>query len=297
MKDKDIIRQFNNIFPKDIVEEFLFPLDSYRFYLERLSLDPLTFFNKWSDIDRQSLSNKYLRKNTNLDWMWSLSFPLFSLLEKYVENFINPKIIGFSGLPGSGKSTLMHCLAGLDNLSSGKVYIGDTDISELSERALTLLRRDRIGFVFQAFNLVPTLSAEENITLPRQLGASAPPESWVNKVVEAVGLSDRLHHRPNELSGGQQQRVAVARALAGQPEIIFADEPTGNLDSKTGDEILQFMQDAVRDLDQTIVMVTHDPSAAAHADRVVFLADGRIVQELKTPSADLILDTMKQLGD
>ena len=201
------------------------------------------------------------------------------------------------GPSGSGKSTLMHCLAGLDNLSSGKAYIGDTDISELSERALTLLRRDRIGFVFQAFNLVPTLSAEENITLPRQLGASAPPESWVNKVVEAVGLSNRLQHRPNELSGGQQQRVAVARALAGQPEIIFADEPTGNLDSKTGGEILQFMQDAVRDLDQTIVMVTHDPSAAAHADRVVFLADGRIVQELKTPSADLILDTMKQLGD
>ena len=207
------------------------------------------------------------------------------------------ELIVLLGPSGSGKSTLMHCLAGLDNLSSGKVYIGDTDISELSERALTLLRRDRIGFVFQAFNLVPTLSAEENITLPRQLGASAPPESWVNKVVEAVGLSNRLQHRPNELSGGQQQRVAVARALAGQPEIIFADEPTGNLDSKTGGEILQFMQDAVRDLDQTIVMVTHDPSAAAHADRVVFLADGRIVQELKTPSADLILDTMKQLGD
>ena len=201
------------------------------------------------------------------------------------------------GPSGSGKSTLMHCLAGLDNLSSGKVYIGDTDISELSERALTLLRRDRIGFVFQAFNLVPTLSAQENITLPQHLGASAPPDSWVQKVVEAVGLSNRLQHRPAELSGGQQQRVAVARALAGQPEIIFADEPTGNLDSKTGGEILQFMQGAVRELDQTIVMVTHDPLAAAHADRVVFLADGRIVQELAKPSSDLILDTMKRLGD
>jgi len=201
------------------------------------------------------------------------------------------------GPSGSGKSTLMHCLAGLDTLNSGKVFIGDTDISELSERALTLLRRDRIGFVFQAFNLVPTLSAKENIVLPQRLGAPAPQESWLNQVIDAVGLADRLSHRPNELSGGQQQRVAVARALAGQPEIIFADEPTGNLDSKTGGEILDFMQNAVRDLDQTIVMVTHDPSAAAHADRVVFLADGRIVEELTAPSADRIFDTMKRLGD
>tara|TARA_B100001996_G_scaffold331807_1_gene280640 strand:- start:253 stop:990 length:738 start_codon:yes stop_codon:yes gene_type:complete len=201
------------------------------------------------------------------------------------------------GPSGSGKSTLMHCLAGLDTLNSGKVFIGDTDISELSERALTLLRRDRIGFVFQAFNLVPTLSAKENIVLPQRLGATAPQASWLDQVIDAVGLADRLSHRPNELSGGQQQRVAVARALAGQPEIIFADEPTGNLDSKTGGEILDFMQNAVRDLDQTIVMVTHDPSAAAHADRVVFLADGRIVEELTAPSADLIFDTMKRLGD
>ena len=201
------------------------------------------------------------------------------------------------GPSGSGKSTLMHCLAGLDTLSSGKVFVGDTDIGELSERALTLLRRDRIGFVFQAFNLIPTLSARENIVLPQQLGAVAPEKSWFDQVIEAVGLADRLSHRPNELSGGQQQRVAVARALAGQPEIIFADEPTGNLDSKTGDEILGFMQNAVRELNQTIVMVTHDPSAAAHADRVVFLADGKIVEELVAPSADLIFDTMKGLGD
>ena len=201
------------------------------------------------------------------------------------------------GPSGSGKSTLMHCLAGLDTLSSGKVFLGDTDISELSERALTLLRRDRIGFVFQAFNLVPTLSAHENIVLPQKLGAAPPQEPWLERVIDAVGLADRLSHRPNELSGGQQQRVAVARALAGQPEIIFADEPTGNLDSKTGGEILGFMQNAVRDLSQTIVMVTHDPSAAAHADRVVFLADVRTVEELTSPSVDLIFDTMRRLGD
>ena len=207
------------------------------------------------------------------------------------------QLTAIMGPSGSGKSTLMHCLAGLDDLTSGKVFIGGTDISELSERALTLLRRDRIGFVFQAFNLVPTLSAQENIVLPQQLGARAPDASWLERVIEAVALGDRLKHRPNELSGGQQQRVAVARALAGQPEIIFADEPTGNLDSKTGGEILEFMQKAVRDLGQTIVLVTHDPSAAAHADRVVFLADGSIVHELTAPSADRILDTMKQLGD
>ncbi len=207
------------------------------------------------------------------------------------------ELTAIMGPSGSGKSTLMHCLAGLDNLTSGKVFIGETDISELSERALTLLRRDRIGFVFQAFNLVPTLSAQENIVLPQQLGATAPDASWFERVIEAVALGDRLKHRPNELSGGQQQRVAVARALAGQPEIIFADEPTGNLDSKTGGEILEFMQKAVRELGQTIVLVTHDPSAAAHADRVVFLVDGSIVEELEAPSAALILDMMKQLGD
>ena len=207
------------------------------------------------------------------------------------------ELTAIMGPSGSGKSTLMHCLAGLDNLTSGKVFIGEADISELSERALTLLRRDRIGFVFQAFNLVPTLSAQENIVLPQQLGATAPDVSWFERVIEAVALGDRLKHRPNELSGGQQQRVAVARALAGQPEIIFADEPTGNLDSKTGGEILEFMQKAVRELGQTIVLVTHDPSAAAHADRVVFLVDGSIVEELEAPAAARILDMMKQLGD
>ena len=201
------------------------------------------------------------------------------------------------GPSGSGKSTLMHCMAGLDDLTSGQVFIGDTELGSLNERRLTLLRRHEVGFVFQAYNLVPTLTAEENITLPQRLGRIAVDQAWVDEVVTAVGLTDRLSHRPNELSGGQQQRVAVARALAGRPEIIFADEPTGNLDSRTGAEILQFMRDVVDRYGQTIVMVTHDPNAAAYADRVIFLADGRVVQELADPTADQVLDTMKQLGD
>ena len=201
------------------------------------------------------------------------------------------------GPSGSGKSTLMHCMAGLDTLTSGQVMIGDTDLSQMSEKDLTLLRRTEVGFVFQAFNLVPTLTAEENITLPQRLGNTSADPDWLQSVVEAVGLADRLAHRPNELSGGQQQRVAVARALAGRPSIIFADEPTGNLDSRTGTEILEFMQTAVRTFGQTIVMVTHDPSAAAYADRVVFLADGQVVHELRDPTAEVVLDTMKRLGD
>lgn len=201
------------------------------------------------------------------------------------------------GPSGSGKSTLMHCMAGLDTLTSGRVFIGETDLSELSEKDLTLLRRNDVGFVFQAFNLVPTLTAQENITLPQRLGNTQADSAWLDSVVQAVGLADRLKHRPNELSGGQQQRVAVARALAGRPAIIFADEPTGNLDSRTGAEILDFMQSAVRDFGQTIVMVTHDPSAAAYSDRVVFLADGQVVDELRGPTADVVLDTMKRLGD
>jgi len=200
------------------------------------------------------------------------------------------------GPSGSGKSTLMHCMAGLDTLSSGEVFIGDTALSELSERNLTLLRRDSVGFVFQSFNLVPTLTALENITLPMDLAGSDPDEAWVTNVIDTVGLSDRVKHRPNELSGGQQQRVAVSRALATRPKIIFADEPTGNLDSITGTEILEFMRRAVDDFGQTIVMVTHDPVAASHADRVVFLVDGKIVDELADPTADAILDFLKELG-
>jgi putative ABC transport system ATP-binding protein len=210
--------------------------------------------------------------------------------------FETGKMTAIMGPSGSGKSTLMQCMAGLDRLTDGHVTIGDTDLSTLNERQLTLLRRDRVGFVFQSFNLIPTLSAVENITLPQDLAGTKPERGWLDHVVTTVGLADRLSHRPSELSGGQQQRVAVARALAGRPEIIFADEPTGNLDSHSGGEILGFMHSAVRDLDQTIVMVTHDPVAAAYADRVVFLADGRIVDELSDPTADAVLDRIRDLG-
>jgi putative ABC transport system ATP-binding protein len=201
------------------------------------------------------------------------------------------------GPSGSGKSTLMHCVAGLDTLTSGQVYIGTTDLSSLSERQLTQLRRDKVGFIFQAYNLIPTLNAIENITLPMDLAGRKPDKGWLDNVVDTVGLRNRLTHRPSELSGGQQQRVAVARALASKPEIIFADEPTGNLDSRAGTEILEFMQGAVRDLSQTIVMVTHDPVAAAYAHHVLFLADGRIVDEMPDPTADRVLDRLKRFGE
>ena len=200
------------------------------------------------------------------------------------------------GPSGSGKSTLMHALAGLDELTAGHVFIGDTDLTTLNDRKLTQLRRDRLGFIFQSFNLVPTLTALENITLPMDLAGRKADREWLDLVVATVGLDNRLKHRPSELSGGQQQRVAVARALAGRPDIVFADEPTGNLDSRTGAEILAFMRDAVREMGQTIVMVTHDPVAASYADRVVFLADGHIVDELLDPTAASVLDRMKKLG-
>jgi putative ABC transport system ATP-binding protein len=201
------------------------------------------------------------------------------------------------GPSGSGKSTLMHCLAGLDTVTSGRVVVGDTDLSTLDDRGLTLLRRDKIGFVFQAFNLVPTLTALENIELPSALARRRLDQGWLDTVVGTVGLAGRLTHRPSELSGGQQQRVAVARALAGRPEIVFGDEPTGNLDSRASAEILGFMRRAVDELGQTIVMVTHDPVAASYAQRVVFLADGRIVDEMSAPSPDRVLDRLKRLGD
>ena len=209
--------------------------------------------------------------------------------------FERGKFTAIMGPSGSGISTLMPCLAGLDTLSGGQVFIGATDLSSLSERDLTLLRRDKVGFVFQAFNLVPTLSALENITLPMDLAGNDPDDAWLNEVIDTVGLADRMSHLPSELSGGQQQRVAVSRALASRPEIIFADEPTGNLDSTSGNEILQFMRDAVDNLGQTIVMVTHDPLAAAFADQVIFLADGKVVDELLDPTAEQVLDQMKQL--
>ncbi len=201
------------------------------------------------------------------------------------------------GPSGSGKSTLLHCIAGLDSLTSGKAFVGDADLSRLGDKELTLLRRDRVGFIFQSFNLVPTLTAAENITLPLILAGRSGDREWVDRVITTVALRDRLKHRPDELSGGQQQRVAVARALASRPQIIFADEPTGNLDSRSGTEILTFMRQAVNELGQTIVMVTHDPVAASHADRIVFLADGRIVDEMKEPTPDRVLERMKRFGE
>jgi len=200
------------------------------------------------------------------------------------------------GPSGSGKSTLLHCMAGLDPLTSGKVFIGDTDLTTLSEKKLTLIRREKVGFVFQAYNLVPTLNASENITLPLDIAGRKPDGAWIDRVVSTVGLSDRLSHRPSELSGGQQQRVAAARALASRPEIVFADEPTRNQDSRSSAELLTFMRQAVHEFGQTIVMVTHDPNAASYADRVVFLADGRAVDEMFEPTAELVLDRMKSLG-
>ena len=201
------------------------------------------------------------------------------------------------GPSGSGKSTLMHCLAGLDSVSEGRAFIGDTDITRLKEKDLTRLRRDRIGFVFQAFNLIPTLTAQENILLPLAIAGREPDREWFDLVIDTVGLTDRLKHRPSELSGGQQQRVACARALVSKPSIIFADEPTGNLDSTSGAEVLGFLRRSVDEFDQTIVMVTHDPVAAAHTDRVLFLADGRIVDELWSPDRDSVLERMMALSD
>jgi putative ABC transport system ATP-binding protein len=211
--------------------------------------------------------------------------------------FDRGRFTAIMGPSGSGKSTLLQCLAGLDTLTSGEVLIGDTSLAELTDKQLTLLRRDRMGFVFQAFNLLPTLTAEENILLPLDLAGRKADRAWFDTVVAAVGLAERLHHTPAQLSGGQQQRVAAARALVTRPEIVFADEPTGALDSRSGADLLAFLRRAVDEFGQTIVMVTHDPVAAAHADRVVFLADGRIVDELLAPTTEAVLDAMKRLGN
>jgi putative ABC transport system ATP-binding protein len=211
--------------------------------------------------------------------------------------FASARFTAIMGPSGSGKSTLLHCLAGLDRVTSGRIFLGDTEISASSEKVLTLVRRERVGFVFQAYNLIPTLNAFENITLPLALAGRKADPAWLDRIVDTVGLRDRLTHRPSELSGGQQQRVAVARALASRPQIIFADEPTGNLDSRASAEILTFMRQAVDDLSQTIVMVTHDPIAASYADRVVFLGDGKIVDEMQAPTQETVIDRMKQLGD
>ncbi|MET8294855.1 ABC transporter ATP-binding protein [Streptomyces sp. NPDC001272] len=214
-------------------------------------------------------------------------------LDNVSVDFGRGQFTAIMGPSGSGKSTLMHCVAGLDTFSSGSVRIGDTELGSLKDKQLTQLRRDKIGFIFQAFNLLPTLTALENITLPMDIAGRKPDQQWLDTVVNMVGLSGRLSHRPTQLSGGQQQRVAVARALAARPEIIFGDEPTGNLDSRSGAEVLGFLRNSVREHGQTVVMVTHDAVAASYADRVIFLADGRIVDEMYAPTADGVLDRMK----
>jgi putative ABC transport system ATP-binding protein len=216
-------------------------------------------------------------------------------LDEVTVEFPTGRFTAIMGPSGSGKSTLMHCVAGLDSLTEGLVFIGDVELGTLTDRELTLLRREQVGFVFQTYNLVPTLTAAENIALPARLAGTRPERAWFDEIVATVGLGDRLNHRPSELSGGQQQRVAVARALAAQPQIIFADEPTGNLDSRSGGEILGFLRRAVDELGQTIVMVTHDPIAASHADTALFLADGRIVDRLDAPTPPAVLDRIKSL--
>ena len=218
-------------------------------------------------------------------------------LDGVTVEFPTGRFTAIMGPSGSGKSTLLQTTAGLDTLTSGQAFIGDADVSTLNDQKLTILRRDHVGFIFQAYNLVPTLTALENITLPLMLAGRKGDQAWIDRVVDILGLGGRLTHRPSELSGGQQQRVAVARALATRPAIIFADEPTGNLDSRAGAEVLQFMRQAVDDMGQTIVMVTHDPVAASYADRIVFLADGRIVDEMQQPTAERVLERMKRFGE
>jgi len=216
-------------------------------------------------------------------------------LRSVTAEFERGRFSAIMGPSGSGKSTLMHCLAGLDTVSAGTVFIGDTQVTGLNDAGLTKLRRDKVGFVFQQFNLLPTLTADENILLPLAIAGRKPDKAWYDTVILAIGLGDRLKHRPSELSGGQQQRVACARAIVSRPEVIFADEPTGNLDSRSGTDVLTFLRDSVREHGQTIVMVTHDPNAASYADRVVFLADGEIVDEMGSPTAERVLDRMKKL--
>ena len=217
-------------------------------------------------------------------------------LDRVSTAFGRRRFTAVMGPSGSGKSTLLHCLAGLDTVDAGEIRLGDVDLTRLDEPALTRLRRERVGFVFQAFNLLPTLPAAENLTLPLAIAGRRADPAWVDRVVDAVGLRDRLGHRPAELSGGQQQRLAAARALAARPEVVFADEPTGNLDSRSSAERLGVLRRSVEELGQTIVMVTHDPVAAGHADEVVFLADGRVVDLMAAPTAERVLDRLKALG-
>ena len=249
-----------------------------------------------NDANSGATMTKFAAQAINATKIYGKGETKVTALDNVSVDFERGRFTAVMGPSGSGKSTLMHTLAGLDSLTTGTIKIGDSDLSSLSEKELTLMRRGKVGFIFQAFNLLPTLTARENIDLPTKLGGNELEPTWVDRVITAVDLGDRLDHKPSELSGGQQQRVAVARALAAQPDIIFADEPTGNLDSVTGDEILDFMKTAVDELNQTIVMVTHDAAAASYADEVLFLADGRIVDRLQNPTADTVLDKIRELG-
>jgi putative ABC transport system ATP-binding protein len=235
-------------------------------------------------------------RTTNVSKRYGTGDATVTALDDVTVGLAQGEFTAIMGPSGSGKSTLLHMLAGLDRPTSGEVHLGDTEITTLKDKALTLLRRDRIGFIFQSFNLLPTMTAEENILLPMRIAGRKADDHWVASIVETVGLAGRLTHRPSELSGGQQQRVAAARALASRPQIVFADEPTGALDSRSGAELLAFLRTAVSDLGQTVVMVTHDANAASYADRVIFLADGLIVDEMRSPTAGHVLDYMKHLG-
>jgi len=233
----------------------------------------------------------------NLTKTYGTGHALVTALDDVSLDLLAGEFTAVMGPSGSGKSTLMHCCAALDRADSGSVFIGEQDLTRLKDKALTTLRRDQIGFVFQSFNLVPTLTAEENIKLPMSIAGRKPDQQWYDAVIATVGLEDRLTHKPNELSGGQQQRVAVARALASRPRIVFADEPTGNLDSRSGAEVLELLRRSVDDHGQTVVMVTHDPVAASYTDRVVFLADGRVVDELRGPTREGVLDVMNRMAE
>jgi putative ABC transport system ATP-binding protein len=245
---------------------------------------------------RRSVSTPTVARAEELSKSYGIGEATVTALDNVSVGLAVGQFTAIMGPSGSGKSTLLHMLAGLDRPTSGQVFLGDVELSSLSDKRLTLLRRDRIGFIFQSFNLLPTMTAAENIVLPMRIAGRKPDEHWVASIVETVGLSGRLGHRPAELSGGQQQRVAAARALASKPEIVFADEPTGALDSASSAELLGFLRNAVTELGQTVVMVTHDPNAASYADRVIFLADGHVVDEMHTPTADQVLDYMKNLG-
>jgi len=241
----------------------------------------------------EDLPNDAAARTVDLRKVYGSGDTALAALDGVSVEFGRGQFTAIMGPSGSGKSTLLHCLAALDDATSGRVFIGDAELTKLSDKQLTLIRRDRVGFVFQSFNLVPTLTALENLTLPMDIAGRKPDRSWLDTVIATLGLADRLGHKPSQLSGGQQQRVACGRALASRPEIIFADEPTGNLDSVAGAEVLGFLRKSVSEFDQTVVMVTHDPVAAGYADRVLFLADGRIVDEMAEPTAERVLDRMK----